>query len=144
MVAMNEPGLRQGVGVILEKHMTFLDKHIGSDGRKYDRFVFKDNQAWSLWLNHACIESSWVQDLNSVGMQTLVPRHSTPQVGEKVKVQVLLHGQRVIFCEAKVKWMKEVEGQPELSSLGLEFVDPFYRVAKAWQEANLRSFLVKR
>lgn len=124
--------------------MTFLDKHIGSDGRKYDRFAFKDKAAWTLWLNHRSIESEWVLDLNSVGMQILIETENAPQIDEELKIQILLQGHRVILCEAKVKWVRSAGANNDLSSVGLEFIDPFYRVAKSWQEAGLRAHLVKR
>jgi hypothetical protein len=122
---------------------TQLFKNPDLNGRRYDRFYLRDEKVWSLFVEGREKPVSFVQDINSVGMRLKCGCRGVPQAGERLHLKICLYDSPVIDCEATVRWVAEDEDRPGVYSLGLEFSDPFFEVARSWQQREVRDHVMK-
>lgn len=123
--------------------MQDLANAVHTEDRKFDRFYIRDQRCWSLTVNQRRFPVNWIKDLNSLGMQLMVEARQAPVVGEKMSIYLGLMGSDLIRCQGRVKWVRKDPREMNMQVFGLEFDDPYCRIAKSWQEKRVKSHVAR-
>lgn len=76
-------------------------------------------------------------------MQLMVEARQAPVVGEKMSIYLGLMGSDLIRCQGRVKWVRKDPREMNMQVFGLEFDDPYCRIAKSWQEKRVKSHVAR-
>ncbi len=115
-----------------------------TENRKHERFYLLDEEGWSFHVEGHQFPVTAIQDLNSVGMQIVVKNGVGPDIGEALSVHLALLDAELVRCNAVVKWTSPHPENPHAKLLGLQFIDPFSRIASVWQEREVKRHVGKQ